>query len=134
HQRPGRSPWDTVRALWPTLGTGVIATCIAYLTFLFSGVDGLKQLSVFTITALLAAALATRYLLPALVDPATRDFADSQRLPRRQHHHRHRQQCQHQQQAARTRQVPGDGAGAGAVLAERSRPPDPGRPGRSGTR
>lgn len=92
HQRPGRSAWDNVRALWPTLGTGVIATCIAYLTFLFSGVDGLKQLSVFTITALATAALATRYLLPALIDPATRDFADSawlariwqhtQRLPR----------------------------------------------------
>jgi len=89
HQRPGRSPWDTVRALWPTLGTGVIATCIAYLTFLFSGVDGLKQLSVFTITALLAAALATRYLLPALVDPATRDFADSQRLARLWQYTRH---------------------------------------------
>ncbi|KRG45237.1 hypothetical protein ARC78_03280 [Stenotrophomonas pictorum JCM 9942] len=82
HQRPGRSPWDNVRALWPTLGTGVIATCIAYLTFLFSGVDGLKQLSVFTITALLTAALATRYLLPALVDPPTRDFADSTLLAR----------------------------------------------------
>lgn len=82
HQRPGRSPWDNVRALWPTLGTGVIATCIAYLTFLFSGVDGLKQLSVFTITALVTAALATRYLLPALVDPAVRDFADSALLAR----------------------------------------------------
>ncbi len=82
HQRPGRSAWDNVRALWPTLGTGVIATCIAYLTFLFSGVDGLKQLSVFTITALATAALATRYLLPALIDPATRDFADSARLAR----------------------------------------------------
>lgn len=89
HQRPGQSPWDTVRALWPTLGTGVIATCIAYLTFLFSGVDGLKQLSVFTITALLAAALATRYLLPALLDPATRDFADSQRLARLWQYTRH---------------------------------------------
>lgn len=82
HQRPGCSPWDNVRALWPTLGTGVIATCIAYLTFLFSGVDGLKQLSVFTITALATAALATRYLLPALLDPATRDVADSAVLAR----------------------------------------------------
>lgn len=82
HERPGRSSWDNVRALWPTLGTGVIATCIAYLTFLFSGVEGLKQLSVFTITALATAALATRFVLPALVDPPTRDFADSQRLAR----------------------------------------------------
>ncbi len=82
HERPGRSSWDNVRALWPTLGTGVIATCIAYLTFLFSGVEGLKQLSVFTITALATAALATRFVLPALVDPATRDFADSKPLAR----------------------------------------------------
>jgi predicted exporter len=92
HQRPGRSPWQIVRALWPTLGTGVIATCIAYLTFLFSGVAGLKQLSVFTIVALATAALTTRFVLPALVDPAQRDLADSptlavlwnrvQRLPR----------------------------------------------------
>ncbi len=82
HERPGRSSWDNVRALWPTLGTGVMATCIAYLTFLFSGVEGLKQLSVFTITALATAALATRFVLPALVDPPTRDFADSQRLAR----------------------------------------------------
>ena len=82
HERPGRSSWDNVRALWPTLGTGVISTCIAYLTFLFSGVEGLKQLSVFTITALATAALATRFVLPALVDPATRDFADSKPLAR----------------------------------------------------
>jgi predicted exporter len=80
HQRPGLSPWANVRALWPTLGTGVASTCIAYLTFLFSGVDGLHQLAVFTITALATAALATRYLLPALADPAQRDFADSVRL------------------------------------------------------
>lgn len=95
HQRPGLSPWDNVRALWPTLGTGVVATCIAYLTFLFSGVDGLRQLSVFTITALLTAALTTRYLLPALVDPARGDMADQawlqhlwtgiERLPRPRH-------------------------------------------------
>ncbi|MGN0862321.1 MAG: MMPL family transporter [Stenotrophomonas koreensis] len=82
HQRPGLSPWANVRALWPTLGTGVVATCIAYLTFLFSGVDGLRQLAVFTITALLTAALATRYLLPALVDPASRDMADQAWLQR----------------------------------------------------
>ncbi|QDW66858.1 MMPL family transporter [Luteimonas granuli] len=91
-QRAGISPRDNVRALWPALLTGVVATCIAYLTFLFSGVDGLRQLAVFTISALAAAALATRYGLPALVDPAPRDLAGSrvlqtlwggiQRLPR----------------------------------------------------
>src|SRR5690606_23856319 len=79
-QRAGISPRDNVRALWPALLTGVVATCIAYLTFLFSGVDGLRQLAVFTICALAAAALATRFGLPPLVDPAPRALADSPRL------------------------------------------------------
>ncbi len=82
HQRPGLSPWDNVRALWPTLGTGVVATCIAYLTFLVSGVDGLQQLAVFTIAGLAVAALSTRFLLPALLDPSPRDPAASPRLGR----------------------------------------------------
>jgi len=80
HQRPGVSPWANARALWPTLATGVVSTCIAYVTFLFSGVDGLKQLAAFTIAGLGAAALSTRLLLPALIDPAPRDFADSRLL------------------------------------------------------
>jgi len=82
HQRPGVSPRDNARALWPTLATGVVSTCIAYVTFLFSGVDGLKQLAVFTIAGLATAALATRLLLPALIDPAPRDFAESRFLAR----------------------------------------------------
>jgi predicted exporter len=80
HQRPGLSPRVNARLLWPTLATGVVATCIAYVTFLFSGVDGLRQLAVFTIAGLGTAALTTRFLLPALIDPAQRDFADSARL------------------------------------------------------
>ena len=79
-QRAGLSPWRSVRALWPTLATGVASTCIAYLTFLFSGVDGLRQLAVFTIVAMATAALCTRFLLPGLIDPARRDVAGSPRL------------------------------------------------------
>ncbi|RDZ26811.1 MMPL family transporter [Lysobacter silvisoli] len=82
HQRPGLSPWASARALWPTLGTGVASTCIAYLTFLVSGVDGLEQLAVFTIVGLGTAALTTRFLLPALIDPAPRDAAASVWLAR----------------------------------------------------
>lgn len=82
HQRRGISPWQNARSIWPTLATGVAATCIAYLTFFASGVDGLKQLAVFTIAALLAAALATRFLLPALLDPDPRDPADSRVMAR----------------------------------------------------
>jgi predicted exporter len=80
HQRAGLSPWANARAIWPTLATGVASTCIAYVTFLFSGVDGLQQLAVFTIAGLGVAALTTRLLLPALIDPAPRDPAASLRL------------------------------------------------------
>jgi predicted exporter len=83
HQRAGLAPRDSARALWPTLATGVVSTCIAYVTFLASGVEGLQQLAVFTISGLAAAALATRFLLPALLDPVpARDAADSPRLAR----------------------------------------------------
>lgn len=80
HQRPGLSPWTSAKALWPTLGTGVASTCIAYMTFLVSGVEGLRQLAVFTVVGLGSAALASRFLLPGLIDPAPRDVADSRRL------------------------------------------------------
>nr|WP_254459575.1 MMPL family transporter [Xanthomonas sacchari] len=82
HQRPGLDPRENARHLWPTLATGVVSTCIAYVTFLFSGVDGLRQLAVFTIAGLLVAALTTRLLLPALIDPSPRDHADSPLLER----------------------------------------------------
>ena len=77
HLRPGEPPRATVRALWRTLLTGVVSTCIAYLTFFFSGVDGLRQLAVFTITGLFTAALATRFLLPPLLEAPARDPADA---------------------------------------------------------
>ena len=64
HQHAGLSPWRNVRRLWPALATGVAATCIAYLTFLFSGVDGLRQQAVFTIVAL-ALRRCARWLPPA---------------------------------------------------------------------
>ena len=82
HQRPGLSPWASARALWPTLGTGVAATCIAYQTFLVSGVEGLEQLAVFTVVGLGVAALTTRFMLPGLIDPAPRDVADTLWLDR----------------------------------------------------
>ncbi|HZF98853.1 MAG TPA: MMPL family transporter, partial [Pseudoxanthomonas sp.] len=77
HQRVGLPPRDSARALWPTLATGVASTCIAYLTFFASGVEGLKQLAVFTIAGLAVAALCTRYLLPPLMADPARDAANS---------------------------------------------------------
>jgi predicted exporter len=64
HQRPGLAPDANARELWPTLATGVAATCIAYAAFLASGVTGLAQLGLFSITGLAVAGLATRFLLP----------------------------------------------------------------------
>lgn len=77
HQRAGSSALATASSLWPTLATGVASTCIAYLAFLFSGVRGLEQLSVFTVAGLAVAGLSTRYLLPHLLPPIRRDPADS---------------------------------------------------------
>ncbi|MCJ7451878.1 MAG: MMPL family transporter [Steroidobacteraceae bacterium] len=77
HQHRGLDARASVRALWPTLATGVASTCVAYLAFLFSGVGGLAQLSVFTVTGLAVAGLTTRFLLPWLVPDSRRDAADS---------------------------------------------------------
>jgi predicted exporter len=82
HQHRGVDPRASARALWPTLATGVASTCIAYLAFLFSGVHGLAQLSVFTVVGLAIAGLTTRFLLPHLVPAGTRDAADSRLLGR----------------------------------------------------
>ena len=71
------APATSARALWPTLLTGVVSTCIAYLTFFVAGVDGLRQLAVFTIVGLLAAALATRFLLPPLLAPRADDVGQA---------------------------------------------------------
>ncbi len=82
HQHRGLDPRDNARALWPTLATGVASTCIAYLAFLFSGVGGLAQLSVFTVAGLAVAGLTTRFLLPPLLRMDVRDAADSASLGR----------------------------------------------------
>ena len=85
HQHRGLDVRSSVRALWPTLATGVASTCVAYLAFLFSGVRGLAQLSVFTVTGLAVAGLTTRFFLPPLVPDSSRDAADSALLGRLWH-------------------------------------------------
>jgi predicted exporter/predicted hotdog family 3-hydroxylacyl-ACP dehydratase len=82
HRRPDREPVLIARGLWPTLVTGVASTCIAYLTFLFSGVIGLAQLACFTVVALAVAGATTRFALPVLMGRAGRDFGDSPFLDR----------------------------------------------------
>ncbi|UXI68705.1 MMPL family transporter [Tahibacter amnicola] len=80
HLREGTSALAVARRLWPTLATGVASTCIAYLAFLASGVDGLEQLAVFTIVGLATAALTTRYGLSRLLGGRPHDAAQSPRL------------------------------------------------------
>jgi predicted exporter len=82
HQHPGKSPLQTARSVWPTLATGVVSTCIAYMAFLRSGVNGLSQLACFTIAGLAAASLTTRYLVPRLIPPKARDYGQSAWLGR----------------------------------------------------
>ena len=82
HQRRDTPPLATARAIWPTLATGVAGTCIAYLAFLFSGVNGLAQLAVFAIAGLAVASITTRLLLPTLMDEDAADRADAPWLAR----------------------------------------------------
>jgi predicted exporter len=75
HRRAGENALQSVRDLWPLLLTAIASACIAYLAFYASGVNGLKQLAVFTITGLLVAGLSTRYLLPHLLPERVHDVA-----------------------------------------------------------
>ncbi|HSX58847.1 MAG TPA: MMPL family transporter [Tahibacter sp.] len=77
HLRRDRTPAAVASLLWPTLATGVASTCIAYLAFFASGVDGLEQLAVFTIVGLATAALTTRFGLVHLLGSRPHDAADS---------------------------------------------------------
>lgn len=75
HRRAGEDALASARQLWPLLLTAIASACIAYLAFYASGVNGLKQLAVFTITGLLVAGFSTRYLLPHLLPMQVRDVA-----------------------------------------------------------
>ncbi len=57
---------------WPTIRLGMLTSVCGFASLLPSGFPGLKQLGLYSISGLIAAALVTRYVLPALV-PA--DFA-----------------------------------------------------------
>ncbi len=75
HRRSDEDALASARQLWPLLLTAIASACIAYLAFYASGVNGLKQLAVFTITGLLVAGFSTRYLLPHLLPTRVRDVA-----------------------------------------------------------
>jgi len=82
HRHAGITAVETARRLWPTLATGVASTCIAYFTFLFSGVLGLEQLACFTVSGLAVAGLTTRFVVPRVLGERTRDYGASVVLER----------------------------------------------------
>ncbi|MDA3913477.1 MMPL family transporter [Oleiagrimonas sp.] len=82
HRRAGASNLESVRGLWPLLLTAIASACIAYLAFYASGVPGLQQLAVFTISGLLGAGLSTRYLLPRVLPERFVDVAGTPGLAR----------------------------------------------------
>jgi predicted exporter len=53
--------------LWPTMGLGVLTSVCGFASLLPSAFPGLAQLGLYSISGLLAAALATRLVLPALL-------------------------------------------------------------------
>ena len=54
-------------ASWPTVRLGLLTSVCGFAVLVFSGFPGLSQLGVFSVAGLVAAALATRFVLPALV-------------------------------------------------------------------
>jgi predicted exporter len=57
---------------WPTVRLGMLTSVCGFASLLPSGFPGLKQLGLYSISGLIAAALVTRFVLPALLPP---DFA-----------------------------------------------------------
>jgi predicted exporter len=62
---------------WPTVRLGVLTSVCGFASLLPSGFPGLKQLGLYSISGLIAAALVTRFVLPALLpaDFTIRDVA-----------------------------------------------------------
>ena len=69
HQRRGHGPWATARRIWPALRLGVATTAIGFVPLVFSSFPGVAQLGLFTLVALVVAALVTRYALPWTAQP-----------------------------------------------------------------
>ena len=64
-QQAGGLSWQ--RAWWPTVRLGMLTSVCGFASLLPSGFPGLAQLGLYSISGLIAAALVTRYVLPALL-------------------------------------------------------------------
>ncbi len=63
----GAASTDWQRAWWPTIRLGMLTSVCGFASLLPSGFPGLAQLGLYSISGLAAAALVTRYVLPALL-------------------------------------------------------------------
>jgi predicted exporter len=66
---PGTAPQRALDRIWPTLRLGVLTSICGFSAMLLSGFSGLAQLGLFSITGLVVAAMATRWVLPSLLPP-----------------------------------------------------------------
>ncbi len=67
HCRKDRTPVQVAQCLWPALALGAVTTLIGYLALAATGYPGFQQIAAFAGAGILAALLATRYLLPAWI-------------------------------------------------------------------
>ncbi len=63
---PGQGWREWRQRHWPTVRLGTLTSVCGFAALVFSGFPGLAQLGVFSLAGLVAAALATRYVLPVL--------------------------------------------------------------------
>lgn len=72
-QARGQGGWQHwLRSGWPTVRLGLLTSVCGFAALLFSGFPGLAQLGLFSIAGLVGAALATRFVLPALMPDGAR--------------------------------------------------------------
>jgi predicted exporter len=73
--RPGRTAGRAhaaARALWRTIGLGVLTSVCGFASLLPSSFPGLSQLGLYSISGLIGAAAVTRFVLPQLLPPTLR--------------------------------------------------------------
>lgn len=68
--RAGDAHW--VQGFWPTVRLGVLTSIAGFSAMLFSGLPGLAQLGLYSITGLVVAAAVTRFVLPQLLPASFR--------------------------------------------------------------
>ncbi len=93
HRKQGEAAAGTLRRIGATLAMTVVAAACGLAGMTFSGLPGLAQLGVFSVVGVLAAAAATRFVLPRLIvaaDLAPVAAGDPARLLRFERLRRHR--------------------------------------------